>query len=85
MQTEGRAQRKTCQGIVVSDKMNKTVVVNVSRRIRHAKYGKVVNIGKRFYAHDEAGTAKIGDTVTIVETRPLSKLKRWRVVAESSS
>ncbi len=84
MQTEERAKRKTRTGTVVSDKMNKTVVVNVSRRIRHAEYNKIVNVDRKFYAHDETETAKIGDTVTIVETRPLSKTKRWRVVASES-
>jgi small subunit ribosomal protein S17 len=81
MQTEGRAKRKEKTGTVVSDKMDKTIVVSVSRRVRHPRYDKVVNLDKKYYAHDDAGTAKIGDTVTIMETRPMSKLKRWRVVA----
>ncbi len=80
MQTEGRAKRKVRTGTVVSDKMNKTVVVKVSRKIRHPQYDKIVVVDKKFYAHDEAGKAKIGDTVTIMETRPVSKLKNWRVV-----
>lgn len=79
MQAEGRGKRKEREGTVVSAKMDKTVVVNVSRKIRHPKYNKIVVEGKKFYAHDENNSAKEGDTVTIVETRPLSKSKRFRV------
>ena len=74
-----RAARKTRVGMVVSDKMQKTVVVEVERTGRHPLYGKVVRHSRRFKAHDEAGDAHLGDKVLIAETRPLSKDKRWRV------
>jgi small subunit ribosomal protein S17 len=74
-----RGQRKIRIGEVVSDRSNKTVVVRVSRRVPHPLYGKVVQQSSRFTAHDEHNDAHIGDTVRIVETRPLSKTKRWRV------
>jgi small subunit ribosomal protein S17 len=73
-------RRKTRVGTVVSDKMNKTVVVMVERRYAHPLYGKQVTRSKKYHAHDENNEYHIGDTVRIVETRPLSKLKRWRVV-----
>ena len=76
-----RGSRKTRVGQVVSDKMNKTVVVAIERRVQHPVYGKVVTRTKRVKAHDEDNAAKSGDTVRIVETRPLSADKRWRVVA----
>ena len=66
-------------GEVVSTKMAKTIVVEVSRRVPHPLYKRIVNKRKRFYAHDEAGEARTGDVVRIVESRPLSKLKRWRL------
>ena len=72
--------RKERRGIVVSDAMNKTIVVEVERRERHPLYGKEVRHFKKFYAHDEKNSAKTGDHVRIVETRPLSRLKRWRLV-----
>jgi small subunit ribosomal protein S17 len=75
-----RGQRKTFEGIVVSDKMDKTVVVLHRRRVRHPVYGKYVARDKKFYAHDEENKCRVGDKVRIMETRPLSKLKRWRVV-----
>ncbi len=75
-----RGRRKVFIGTVVSDKMDKTVVVKVERTFRHPVYGKVVKSHKKFYAHDEDNRCKIGDVVKIMETRPLSKLKRWRVV-----
>jgi len=75
----GRPARKTQVGIIVSDKMQKTVVVEVLTRGRHPLYKKIVRKNRRFKAHDEAGEAKMGDTVLIAETRPLSKEKRWRV------
>lgn len=81
MEKEGRGNRKAQKGIVISNKMEKTVVVRVDRTFRHPKYGKVVTRGKKFYAHNETGPLQVGDEVEIVETRPLSKLKRWRVVA----
>jgi len=74
-----RAARKAKVGVVVSDKMDKTVVVAVVERVRHPKYGKFVQRTKKLYAHDEANDAGIGDRVRVMETRPLSKQKRWRV------
>jgi len=79
-QTEARNARKSRTGLVVSDKMEKTVVVAIERRVPHPVYGKMVTRTKRLKAHDEENSAKVGDTVRIVETRPLSKDKRWRVV-----
>lgn len=76
----GRARRKVRVGVVVSDKPNKTVIVKVERRITHPVYGKSVARSQKYYAHDEKNEYRIGDTVRITETRPLSKLKRWRVV-----
>ncbi len=80
MADETRGSRKVRQGLVVSDKMEKTVVVAVERRVADRLYGKQVVRTKKYYAHDEQGIAHAGDTVRIMETRPLSKLKRWRVV-----
>ena len=75
-----RGARKTRVGTVVSDKMQKTVVVAIERRFPHPLYGKMVTRTKKFKAHDEENSAKVGDRVRIMETRPLSKQKRWRVV-----
>ncbi len=75
-----RPTRKVRLGKVVSDKMQKTVVVAIERRVPHPVYGKMMTRTKRLKAHDEENSAKAGDTVRIVETRPLSKDKRWRVV-----
>ena len=75
-----RTSRKTRVGMVVSDKMQKTVVVSIERRVEHPVYGKMVRRTKKLKAHDEQNEAKTGDTVRIMETRPLSKDKRWRVV-----
>jgi small subunit ribosomal protein S17 len=75
-----RGRRKTRVGLVVSDKMAKTVVVAIERRMPHPVYGKMVTRTTKLKAHDEANDAKTGDTVRITETRPLSKDKRWRVV-----
>ena len=75
-----RGYRKTRTGIVVSDKMDKTVVVAVRTKVRHPLYGKMVNKTTKFKAHDENNECGIGDTVRIMETRPLSKDKRWRLV-----
>lgn len=80
MTQETRSPRKTKSGTVISNKMNKTVVVKVETTMRHPKYGKVVKRAKKFYAHDENNQLQIGDVVTIAETRPLSKLKCWRVI-----
>jgi small subunit ribosomal protein S17 len=75
-----RNDRKTRQGYVVSDKMDKTVVVEVEDRVKHALYGKVLRRSSKVKAHDEANDATVGDRVLIMETRPLSASKRWRVV-----
>lgn len=75
-----RGTRKTRTGEVISSGMNKTIVVQSVSRVPHSKFGKIVKIKKKFYAHDEENKAKRGDTVRIMETRPLSKLKRWRLV-----
>ncbi len=75
-----RGSQKTRRGVVVSDKMDKTVVVRVEDRIRHPLYGRRVRRSKRFKAHDERNECRMGDVVSIVETRPLSKDKRWRVI-----
>jgi small subunit ribosomal protein S17 len=77
--TPARPGRKVREGLVVSDKMQSTVVVAVVERVSHARYGKTVQRTTRLYAHDEANDAKVGDRVRVMETRPLSKLKRWRV------
>ncbi len=76
-----RGTRKTLKGIVVSNKMEKTVVVKVEKRFPHPRYGKVITRAKKFYAHNDLKPLEIGEEVKIIETRPLSKLKRWRVVA----
>ena len=75
-----RMQRKQRTGEVISDKMNKTIVVRVERRFQHPQFKKVVTSYKKFYAHDEKNEAKVGDVVLIAETRPLSKTKSWRLV-----
>ena len=75
-----RGSGKTRIGKVVSSSMNKTIVVRTVSRVPHPKFGKIVKQMKKFYAHDEQNQAKTGDTVRIMETRPLSKLKRWRLV-----
>ena len=79
-ETTERTARKTRVGMVVSDKMMKTVVVSIERRVEHPVYGKMVRRTTKLKAHDEQNEAKTGDTVRIMETRPLSKDKRWRVV-----
>ena len=78
--TEARGARKTREGLVVSDKMDKTVVVAVEDRVKHALYGKVLRRTSKLKAHDEQNDCGIGDRVLIMETRPLSATKRWRVV-----
>ncbi len=72
-------RRKTLTGVVMSDVNDKTVVIKVERRFPHPKYGKMVRKSKRFMAHDEKNLCSMGDTVRIIESRPISKLKRWRV------
>ena len=79
-QSDGRNDRKTRQGLVVSDKMDKTVVVSVEDRVKHALYGKVLRRTSKLKAHDEQNDCGVGDRVRIMETRPLSATKRWRVV-----
>jgi small subunit ribosomal protein S17 len=80
MEATKRGTRKENIGVVVSNKMEKTVTVEVSRKMRHDKYQKVIERSKKYYAHDETDSLEVGQKVRIVETRPLSKLKRWRVV-----
>ena len=75
-----RSRRKTRVGVVVSDKMDKTIVVSVVRRVPHPKFGKIIKKTTKLYAEDEKNEAKTGDRVKITECRPLSKLKRWRLV-----
>ena len=77
--TEARHERQVLTGRVTSAKMEKTIVVEVIRLVQHAKYRRVIRITKKFYAHDEKRQAKPGDTVRISSSRPLSKLKRWRL------
>ena len=77
---EVRGMRKTRTGVVVSDKMDKTIVVEILTRVKHPLYGKIMNRTKRFKAHDENNECGIGDTVRVMETRPLSKDKCWRLV-----
>ena len=77
----GRGFRKTREGYVVSDKMNKTVTVEVEDRVQHPLYGKTIRRTKKVKAHDEANSAGVGDRVLLMETRPLSATKRWRVVS----
>jgi small subunit ribosomal protein S17 len=77
---EERSARKVREGLVVSDKMDKTVVVSVEDRVKHALYGKVLRRSTRLKAHDEANECGVGDRVLLMETRPLSATKRWRVV-----
>ena len=78
--SEVRGMRKTRTGVVVSNKMDKTIVVEIRTRVKHPLYGKIMNRTKSFKAHDEHNECGIGDTVRIMETRPLSKDKRWRLV-----
>ncbi len=77
--TTDRSARKVREGLVVSNKMNKTVVIAVVERVSHKKYDKFVLRTKKLYAHDEANDAQIGDRVRVMEIRPMSKLKRWRI------
>ena len=77
--SEQRGLRKSRVGMVVSDKMDKTIVVEIKERVRHPLYGKIMNQTSKLKAHDEENQCGIGDTVRIMETRPLSKMKRWRL------
>ncbi len=74
-----RGTRKERHGLVVSDVQDKTIIVSIERRTTHPLYGKSLKVSKRYHVHDEANDAGVGDTVRIVETRPVSKLKRWRL------
>jgi small subunit ribosomal protein S17 len=78
--TQERASRKERQGVVVSDVQDKTIVVRVQRTTTHPLYKKTIKVSKKYHVHDEANDANVGDMVRIVETRPLSKLKRWRLL-----
>lgn len=78
--TDQKGQRKKLLGVVVSDCQEKTIIIRVDRKIQHQRYGKVVVRSKKFHVHDEKNEAKIGDIVRISETRPISKLKRWRLL-----
>jgi small subunit ribosomal protein S17 len=80
--TETSNFKRKLSGIVVSKSGEQTIVVNVARRLRHGKYSKYVTKTKKYHAHDEANAAKVGDTVTIVESRPYSKLKKWALVTK---
>ena len=77
---ENRKLRKERTGVVVSNKMDKTIIIAVKRKVKHPIYGKFVNRTSKYYAHDESNTCNIGDTVLIMETRPMSKSKNWRLV-----
>ena len=79
--TKTEGLKKKLVGMVVSDKMDKTIVVEVARRVRHPRYKKVITKYKKFYAHDDKGEAGMGDMVRLVESRPMSKLKRWTLEA----
>jgi small subunit ribosomal protein S17 len=74
-----RHERQEVTGVVTSAKMEKTIIVKVTRMVQHKLYHRVIRVSKKFYAHDEERKARQGDTVRIIETRPLSKLKRWRL------
>jgi small subunit ribosomal protein S17 len=79
-QTVKRAQRKIRQGVVVSDKMNQSIVVRVDRTLRHSLYKKVIRRSKRYMAHDQENICRVGDVVRIMECRPISRKKRWRLM-----
>ena len=84
VQTETRGRRKERRGTVVSKSGDKSIVVQVERRVRHPLYGKVVRRLKKFHAHDESNACQVGDQVRIIECPPISKLKRWRIVEENA-
>lgn len=77
---QGRSQRKVREGVVASNAMDQTIVVVINQRVRHPRYQRTISRRKRLYVHDEHNEARVGDTVEVAETRPLSKLKRWRLV-----
>jgi len=80
VETKERGNRKERTGLVVSDVQNKTIIIEVTRRTTHPRYKKVIKVKKKYTAHDEQNEAKIGDTVRVGETRPISKAKRWRLL-----
>ncbi|MCK4981373.1 MAG: 30S ribosomal protein S17 [Victivallaceae bacterium] len=80
VETKERGNRKERTGLVVSDVQDKTIVIEVTRRTTHPRYKKVIKVKKKYTAHDEENQAKIGDKVRVVETRPMSKVKRWRLL-----
>lgn len=82
---ERRRSRKTLEGVVISNRMEKSVVVRVQRQVRHPLYGKIIRKSSKFMAHDEENKCRVGDRVVIAETRPLSKRKNWRVVSITST
>jgi small subunit ribosomal protein S17 len=77
---EERSRRKAREGMVISTRMDKTIVVETTDRVRHPRYNKIVRRSKKLYVHDDTNDANVGDRVRVAETRPLSKLKRWRLV-----
>lgn len=79
--SEAKTFKRTLKGTVVSDKADQTIVVKVQRRYKHPIYSKFVNKTKKYHAHDAANTAQVGDVVTIIESRPYSKLKKWELIA----
>ncbi len=85
MQNKTTTKQKVFQGVVVSDKMAKTIVVRIDKMKMNAKYGKQFKQSRRFHVHDEKGEHKVGDVVRFVETRPLSRMKRWRVVGKAAA
>lgn len=82
MENQQRVFKRKFSGVVVSDKCDKTVIVKVDRRYKHSKYSKYVHSSKKYHAHDEENKAKVGDLVTIIESRPYSKLKKWELFKE---
>ena len=84
METEKTSKKRVLQGKVVSNKMNKTIIVEVERRVLHPKYKKFMKKNARYHAHDETNECKLNDVVQIQESRPLSKLKRWKVINRMS-
>jgi len=80
VETKDRGNRKERTGVVVSDVQDKTIIIEVTRRTTHPRYKKVIKVKKKYTAHDEQNEAKIGDTVRVSETRPISKAKRWRLL-----
>lgn len=80
MSASSKRFKRKLNGVVVSDKTDKTIVVSVTRRFKHPKYSKFISLSKKYHAHDANNSAKIGDKVTIIESRPYSKLKKWELI-----